>query len=159
MRRVINSKIQYSLKKTYTYNSFRVLNKLNLFFLKNNFNYFYFLNNFFFNNFFFNNLKFSKNMIFFYKIDKNLIFFSKQWGKKYFKNLSSKNYIGIHDKKYLTDSFYSSLLKTNYLDTSKNKLLSNNLPYWCNTNYNDYYEHIHLFNKHISDVINNKLKN
>lgn len=133
MKRGTNLKIQYSLKKIYTYNFFRFLNKLNVVFLKNNFNYFYFFKNFhnlFFHNLFFRNLKFSKNMLFFYKIDKKCIFFSSQHHTRYFHNLSGKNYIINYNNEYIKDNLYNSVFKINYHKKFGNKLLVNDLNYW-----------------------------
>lgn len=97
MKKVTNLKIQYSLKKIYTYNFFRLLNKSNQVFIQNNFNflnYFKVLNFFFFKKvFMLDKLQFNKNLILFYKYDKNsrnLLFINKYQQK--YKTLSGKNY-------------------------------------------------------------------
>ena len=132
MNRDTSLKIQYSLRKTYTYNSFRLLNRLNVVFLKNNFNFFYFfkvLNFFFFNDFYFNKLKFSKFMVSFCKVDSNFIFFPKNHNKKYYNNLTNRNYICNYNTSFILNKLYNSVFKINYNVLPKKNLICNNLNY------------------------------
>jgi hypothetical protein len=97
MKKVINLKTQYSLKKTYTYNYFKLLNKSNLIFSQNNFNflsYFFLLNFFFFNqNLYSKKTKFSNNLFFFYKKDRQDFLFVNKTQRNYYDNLIGKNYL------------------------------------------------------------------
>lgn len=155
MKKVTNLKTQYSLKKTYTYNFFKLFNKLNLVFLQNNFNfmnYFKLLNFFFFKQtLFFNKLNFDSISMLFYKGNTQKFLFINKFQKKNYNNLIGKNYIvdlSIFDKnndkqvliffKSYFDRF--NLFKNNY----------NNYNYWCDTNYSNYYNYNYLFYTHHS---------
>ena len=155
MKKVTNLKIQYSLKKTYTYNFFRLLNKSNLVFLQNNFNfmnYFKLLNFFFFQqSFFFNKLKFDNISTLFYKNNVKEFLFINKFQKKKYTNLIGKNYavdLSMFDEK--KDNHLLMFFKNyfNQFDFFKNNYI--NYTYWCDNNFSNYYSYNYLFYIHSS---------
>ncbi len=97
MKKVINLKTQYSLKKTYTYNFFRTFNKLKSYSMQNSYNYLFLFKTLFFTNFknnFFNlNIRLSNYSVHLYKYDSMLFSLSNNFSQKNCLNSRGKNYI------------------------------------------------------------------
>lgn len=132
MKRGTNLKIQYSLKKTYIYRPFKLLNRSNAAFLKNNFNLFYFFRVFsfsLFNNLFFARLDLSKIMFSFYKLSGDSIFFPKNQNKKYYTNFYGKNYTCSYKHSLTKEKLYSNFFKVNNSKLIKKNVTYNNLSY------------------------------
>ena len=150
MKKVINLKTQYSLKKTYTYNFFKLLNKLNLVFLQNNFNllsYLMILNFFFFKQTCFIKLYFYKTLIYFSKHNSKNFTFINKFQKKKYTNLIGLNYLVCLGG----SSSSNNTILLSYSKYSFFEINCLNLHYITIFNFfsNHYYYYNYLFYNHI----------
>jgi hypothetical protein len=154
MKKVINLKTQYSLKKLCTYRTIRPLKRLNKMSLKNSFNFFYF-----FKNVVFNNLKFNKFSISILKPEGGFIFLTKFQNKRFYVGLTNKNYVYNHGlcTNHLNDTAYKNIYKTDFRVSckkmSKKKLLNSSLVYWCCFDSTNNNVHLNLFYTHQQNLV------
>ena len=105
-------------------------------------------------------LQFNKNLILFYKYDKNsrnLLFINKYQQK--YKTLSGKNYalalsiLNSHDRSWI------SFLKNNYneIDSNSFKKNYNTYNYWNDNAFSNYWNYQYLYYTHFSITLLRKL--